>query len=218
MPFPWAPVITGASELIGGWMGSQAAGSANARSADLQYQQQAYEKMMSDTSYQRATEDMKKAGINPMLAYMQGGASTPSTGIAQTTPADQFGKGVSNAASSAMEAETTRKMLEKIKTEIDLNKTLETTQKVIQAREASTAQNTNAHTESLTMDNIIKDAEMSSHLTGAKTKTRKAQISNKETMIWLDSILQRVVPAASAAATARMAINPKVKMVPQKGK
>lgn len=38
----------------------------------------AWQKQMSNTSYQRAVEDMRKAGINPILAYTQGGASTPS--------------------------------------------------------------------------------------------------------------------------------------------
>ena len=43
----------------------------------------AYErsKFLSDTAYQRAMRDMKLAGLNPILAYKQGGASTPSIGM-----------------------------------------------------------------------------------------------------------------------------------------
>lgn len=55
----------------------------NAGQAQLQRD---YETQMSNTAYQRATSDMKAAGINPMLAVSQGGASTPS-GASASGPA-----------------------------------------------------------------------------------------------------------------------------------
>lgn len=42
-------------------------------------EQNKYNEYMSNTAYQRAVQDMEKAGINPMLAALNGGASSPSS-------------------------------------------------------------------------------------------------------------------------------------------
>lgn len=60
----------------------------------------AWQEQMSNTAYQRAVADMRKAGINPILAYQQGGASTPGGGQGTISGAS-MGLSSSSAASAS---------------------------------------------------------------------------------------------------------------------
>lgn len=70
-------VATVGSSLIGGLLGNEGARDTNAANARMSQAQMDFQERMSGTAYQRVVKDLQAAGLNPMLAYSQGGASTP---------------------------------------------------------------------------------------------------------------------------------------------
>jgi len=59
-----------------------------------------FQRNMSNTAYQRSMTDMRKAGLNPILASKLGGASTPSGAMAQVP---DFGKAFSDMGPQALQ-------------------------------------------------------------------------------------------------------------------
>lgn len=128
-PASAAAIGSVAGPIIGGlfgWHGQERANKQNIIEAERNRQFQAgeaatnrsFQERMRNTSWQAAVEDMRAAGLNPALAYSQGGASTPGGSMAGgSLPA-----AAQNSAASAMQAAAAAKNIQLLDAQIDKTK------------------------------------------------------------------------------------------------
>lgn len=88
-------LVSGVGSALGGVASAFGQHMANKTNMAIANKQMKFQERMSNTAYQRATADMRAAGLNPMLAHASGGASTP--GGASTTVGNALEPAVNSA-------------------------------------------------------------------------------------------------------------------------
>jgi len=143
-------ILGSAVGAIGSFLGVNHANRANRQLASRQMD---FQREMSSTAYQRAMDDMRKAGLNPIMAYQQGGANTPAG--ATSTAQDPITPGVNSSISLARaraEVENLRAMNAQIGSQTVLNNALQ---------RAATA---DAMLKANSARKVSVDADLASHL------------------------------------------------------
>ncbi|UDN67865.1 DNA pilot protein [robinz microvirus RP_160] len=196
LPLLLPALASGAMGLIGGAMQNSAASAAADKQMAFQdrsnERQMAFQKESAQNSYQWAMDDMRRSGLNPILAYKQGGASTlsgASSAGSSYTPQNIGSAAVSAAtsgASTALQASRNQAELANIAADTALKGSQDKTQSAMQIQALAQAGQANANSalaSAQTNNSVMQYDLMREQLIQAMPASQRAMFETK----WLSS-------------------------------
>jgi len=205
-------VVGGALSFLGGER-------ANSANKSLSRKQMRFQREMRNTQYQAAMADMRKAGLNPILAYKTGGAGTPSgtSAVMQNSVAagvDAFNS-VTNSAATYKKLDPETRLIEQKIDESNSQAALNDEQKKVTAVEIKNRQQQRKLIEAqaavqrqqeygLQIDNSARALDLAVRAAGQKALMNRQKIeSNRSFLQVIDAYVDRIGRMLGGAGSAK---------------